>query len=111
MLFFVISDSAKRRQLPAWIREGLEKVEREKQKMLEKERRETEPQLIDSEAFNNYNKEDNSQATKDRAEIVEPETYPRRHSRFVSVEILNYKLFEVFDYCYLSIALLMCCNR
>jgi len=31
-------DAAKRRQLPAWIREGLEKMEREKQRQLEKER-------------------------------------------------------------------------
>ena len=32
------ADAAKRRQLPAWIREGLEKMEREKQRELEKER-------------------------------------------------------------------------
>uniref|UniRef100_T1J1N7 Arginine/serine-rich protein PNISR n=1 Tax=Strigamia maritima TaxID=126957 RepID=T1J1N7_STRMM len=40
-------DAAKRKQLPAWIREGLEKMEREKQKRLEKERllREREEQL------------------------------------------------------------------
>ncbi|CAG2052994.1 unnamed protein product [Timema podura] len=31
-------DAAKRRQLPAWIREGLEKMEREKQKKLDRER-------------------------------------------------------------------------
>lgn len=31
-------DAAKRKQLPAWIREGLEKMEREKQKKLDKER-------------------------------------------------------------------------
>ncbi|KYN06224.1 Splicing factor, arginine/serine-rich 18 [Cyphomyrmex costatus] len=31
-------DAAKRRQLPAWIREGLEKMEKEKQKAMEKER-------------------------------------------------------------------------
>lgn len=30
-------DAAKRRQLPAWIREGLEKMEREKQKAIERE--------------------------------------------------------------------------
>lgn len=33
-------DAVKRRTLPAWIREGLEKMEREKQKKLEKERME-----------------------------------------------------------------------
>ena len=32
------ADAAKRRQLPAWIRDGLEKMEREKQRQLEKER-------------------------------------------------------------------------
>lgn len=31
-------DAAKRRQLPAWIREGLEKMEREKQKKIDRER-------------------------------------------------------------------------
>ncbi|XP_014468916.1 PREDICTED: arginine/serine-rich protein PNISR-like isoform X2 [Dinoponera quadriceps] len=31
-------DAAKRRQLPAWLREGLEKMEKEKQKAVEKER-------------------------------------------------------------------------
>lgn len=34
------TDAVKRRTLPAWIREGLEKMEREKQKKLEKERME-----------------------------------------------------------------------
>uniref|UniRef100_A0A1B6C1L6 Uncharacterized protein n=1 Tax=Clastoptera arizonana TaxID=38151 RepID=A0A1B6C1L6_9HEMI len=33
-----VIDAAKRKQLPAWIREGLEKMEREKQKKIEKER-------------------------------------------------------------------------
>ncbi|XP_016845745.1 arginine/serine-rich protein PNISR [Nasonia vitripennis] len=33
-------DTVKRRQLPAWIREGLEKMEREKQKAVERERQE-----------------------------------------------------------------------
>lgn len=33
-----VIDAAKRKQLPAWIREGLEKMEREKQKKLDKER-------------------------------------------------------------------------
>jgi len=35
-----IIDAAKRRQLPAWIREGLEKMEREKHKAVERERQE-----------------------------------------------------------------------
>lgn len=33
-----ISDANKRRQLPAWIREGLEKMEKEKLKAVERER-------------------------------------------------------------------------
>ncbi len=33
-----ITDAAKKKQLPAWIREGLNKMEREKQKKLERER-------------------------------------------------------------------------
>lgn len=36
----LFTDAAKRRQLPAWIREGLEKMEREKQKAVERERQE-----------------------------------------------------------------------
>lgn len=32
------SDAAKRKKLPVWIREGLEKMEREKQRELEKQR-------------------------------------------------------------------------
>lgn len=41
-IFFIPceTDAVKRRTLPAWIREGLEKMEREKQKKLEKERME-----------------------------------------------------------------------
>lgn len=37
-VWFLNADAAKRRVLPAWIREGLEKMEREKQKKAEKER-------------------------------------------------------------------------
>lgn len=35
---FLTMDAAKKKQLPAWIREGLNKMEREKQKKMEKER-------------------------------------------------------------------------
>lgn len=35
----LFADAAKRRQLPAWIREGLEKMEREKQKKIDQDRR------------------------------------------------------------------------
>lgn len=36
------SDAVKRRTLPAWIREGLEKMDREKQKKIEREQMEKE---------------------------------------------------------------------
>ena len=36
--FSFFLDASKRRQLPAWIREGLEKMERDKQKQLEREK-------------------------------------------------------------------------
>lgn len=38
----LLLDAVKRRTLPAWIREGLEKMDREKQKKLERERMEQE---------------------------------------------------------------------
>lgn len=38
----MLTDAAKRKTLPAWIREGLEKMEREKQKKMERERMEQE---------------------------------------------------------------------
>lgn len=37
--FFYLADAAKRKNLPAWIREGLEKMERDKQKKKEEEER------------------------------------------------------------------------
>lgn len=39
---FLALDAVKRRTLPAWIREGLEKMDREKQKKVERERMEKE---------------------------------------------------------------------
>lgn len=36
-------DAAKRKQLPAWIREGLEKMEREKRRKMEQEQSNDEP--------------------------------------------------------------------
>ena len=38
----IFVDAQKRKHLPAWIREGLEKMEREKQKKMEKEKKEQE---------------------------------------------------------------------
>lgn len=40
-------DAAKKKQLPAWIREGLNKMEREKQKKLERERMLQEKYMMD----------------------------------------------------------------
>lgn len=37
-----VLDAAKRKTLPGWIREGLEKMEREKMRKLEREKEETE---------------------------------------------------------------------
>lgn len=42
MTCHLFPDAVKRRKLPAWIREGLEKMDREKQKKLEQERMEKE---------------------------------------------------------------------
>jgi len=42
-LVYNLSDAAKRKQLPAWIREGLEKMEREKRRKIEEEQSFSEP--------------------------------------------------------------------
>lgn len=64
----------KRRTLPAWIREGLEKMEREKQKKLEKERLEKE-------------RAQSSKHKKDPEEVSEETDGPRlpHKSKFVSI--------------------------
>lgn len=49
---FIILDAAKRKQLPAWIREGLEKMEREKRR---KEEREQSFEESDYSNFSNEN--------------------------------------------------------
>uniref|UniRef100_A0A2D4IIV2 PNN-interacting serine/arginine-rich protein n=1 Tax=Micrurus lemniscatus lemniscatus TaxID=129467 RepID=A0A2D4IIV2_MICLE len=68
-------DAVKRRTLPAWIREGLEKMEREKQKKLEKERMEQQRSQL---------------SKKEKKEITEPgeEDGPRlpQKSKFDSDE-------------------------
>lgn len=76
-LFYDAVDAVKRRTLPAWIREGLEKMEREKQKKLEKERMEQQRSQL---------------SKKEKKEITEPgeEGGPRlpQKSKFVSGKIL-----------------------
>jgi len=46
-LAYNLSDAAKRKQLPAWIREGLEKMEREKRRKIEQEQSFSEPNYSD----------------------------------------------------------------
>lgn len=67
------SDAVKRRTLPAWIREGLEKMDREKQRKLEKERMEKERAEMAHEVKD-------SAATEDQGDGVR---LPRK-SKFVS---------------------------
>lgn len=77
LLFF--TDAAKRKALPAWIREGLEKMEREKQKKLEKEQKARQEE---------EDRKAKELAEKEAAEELEKEKSgePRvpRKSRFVS---------------------------
>lgn len=67
-------DAVKRRTLPAWIREGLEKMEREKQKKLEKERMEQQRSQM-------------SKKEKKESEEAEEGDGPRlpQRSKFVSI--------------------------
>ncbi|XP_055377973.1 arginine/serine-rich protein PNISR-like [Condylostylus longicornis] len=58
---FPTLDAAKRKTLPAWIREGLEKMEREKQKQLEKEKASEIPDK-DSNKYDNQSFIENLQA-------------------------------------------------
>lgn len=79
----MIIDAAKRRQLPAWIRDGLEKMEREKQRALEKER-----QLTDAVA--KKQREDSEKQTANDVkydEMSDPATVTK--SRFVCVLLYN----------------------
>ncbi|XP_018576691.1 arginine/serine-rich protein PNISR isoform X2 [Anoplophora glabripennis] len=68
-------DAAKRKQLPAWIREGLEKMEKDKLKQLEKEK---EKQVRDE--FLQKNK----QTEKETMEILKSTMKERQRSKFES---------------------------
>lgn len=72
-------DAVKRRTLPAWIREGLEKMEREKQKKLEKERMDQQRSQL-------------SKKEKKENEATGEEDGPRlpQKSKFVSGSLLMY---------------------
>lgn len=58
-LIFDFVDAVKKKQLPAWIREGLNKMEREKQKKLERERLMQERQMRKQEPFKENSPEEN----------------------------------------------------
>lgn len=76
-------DAAKRRALPAWIREGLEKMEREKQKKAEQERL---AKLKKEEAIDEPQAPASSDAVPSNgADLVGP----LRKSRFVSMNQLK----------------------
>ncbi|KAG5882500.1 hypothetical protein JTB14_008473 [Gonioctena quinquepunctata] len=68
-------DAAKRKQLPAWIREGLEKMEKDKLKQMEKEK-----QNQEREEF----MEKNKQTNKETIEILKSTMKERQRSRFDS---------------------------
>ncbi len=83
-----IADAVKRKNLPVWIRQGLEKMEREKQKKLEKEQREKEKQeaemareQAEKEAKEEIEKE---KSKRENAGSIFPEETARRRSKFVS---------------------------
>jgi hypothetical protein len=77
--YIIFPDAAKRRQLPAWIREGLEKMEREKQKKIDRER-----QIKEREAYLQKKREEEenaiSELEKNSGQLVIP-----KKSKFVSI--------------------------
>lgn len=79
--FICMLDAAKRKTLPAWIREGLEKMEREKQKKMEKERLEREKEA------EKQREEAEKEAMDDMTESGEPHV-PKK-SRFVCHNFLE----------------------
>lgn len=73
-------DAVKRRTLPAWIREGLEKMDREKQKKLERERMEKEHEsMVKDDSINNRGGEEGDGP------------FLPRKSKFVSTQFLDAK--------------------
>lgn len=86
-------DAVKRRTLPLWIREGLEKMDREKQKKLERERMELERAKVP-----------NDDDVEHQADEEGDEPHVPRKSKFVSC------LFpvELIHFCILSSATIRC---
>ena len=74
------TDAQKRRLLPAWIREGLEKMEREKQKKLEKEQKQK-----DAEEAKKLREKEEAEAEDELRKEAEAkgEIYVPRKSKFV----------------------------
>lgn len=87
--FILHLDAVKRRTLPLWIREGLEKMDREKQKKLERERMELERAKVP-----------NNDDVEHQAEEEGDEPHVPRKSKFVS----NLFLVELIQFCTLSSA-------
>ncbi len=77
----IFVDSQKRRLLPAWIRQGLEKMEQEKQKVAEKERKkkEAEEARKKKEEMEREAEEELRKEAEARGEVFVP-----RKSKFVS---------------------------
>ncbi|KAF5303504.1 hypothetical protein FQR65_LT08203 [Abscondita terminalis] len=71
----VMLDATKRKQLPAWIREGLEKMERDKQKQMEREREKQEKQEVTEKSVLNE---------KEALEIIKSTVKERERSKFES---------------------------
>lgn len=87
-------DANKRKQLPAWIREGLEKMEKDKQKQLEKER--------EKHAREEF-KEKVKQEEKEKMEILKREVMQR--SKFVGIVKSVWLLKGIIEVCFSRIAI------
>ena len=85
-------DAAKRRHLPAWIREGLEKMEREKQRQLEKERQLQD--AMNAKKLLDVAQRDAAKETSDEA-VMTPTTAVK--SRFVWISLTVYYYYAVFN--------------
>lgn len=82
-------DAAKRRQLPAWIREGLEKMEKEKQKAMERER---------LEILRKQELEARKQAEDEARAVLNPSK-----SKFVSINLESYCRIDLADFTVIEI--------
>jgi hypothetical protein len=88
----MISDAAKRRQLPAWIREGLEKMEREKQKKIDRER-----QIKEREEYLQKKREEEENAVNELEKNSGQPVIPKK-SKFVSILVWCMLLFVFLSF-------------